>query len=352
MPSVNEDILDAAIQHQIEVQQMIASTVTELQGILDDGNQQILEELLDQDAQINEARDTKQWALLLAGLLAAVQVANGDANAAMNVDFRSYLSDYINYEADWQVSMLADIVPADVPVYSPTADELDAYLYDTPILGRYTDDWFNDYESATYDRVEAEINMGAVGGSDADMISGALSDGAFLIGARQLNNMGRTLFNSAGNSARQAVADANPDLVGAVQWHATLDESTCETCADLDGEVFDSEDDADEEMPAHPSCRCFFIPVTRSAMKMGLSVSPELRKKMNGQPASKTRYSDWLKRQSAAVQDNALGPSKGKLFRIGKLPIRKFTDSRHRILTLAELKRRHKDAFKRAKVHI
>src|ERR1035437_9166224 len=110
MPSVNEDILDAAIQHQIEVQQMIASTVSDLQGTLDDGNEQILEELLDQDAQINEARSTKQWSLLLAGLLAAVQVANGDANAAMNVDFRSYLSDYINYEADFQVSMLADIV--------------------------------------------------------------------------------------------------------------------------------------------------------------------------------------------------------------------------------------------------
>jgi hypothetical protein len=331
---------------------MIASAVSDLQGTLNDGNEQILEELLAQDAQINEARSTKQWAFLLSGLLLAVKVANGDANAAMNVDFRSYLSDYINYEADFQVGMLADIVPADVPVYSPLADELDAYLYDTPILGRYTDDWFNDYESATYDRVAAEINMGAVGGSDAGMISGALEDGAFMIGSRQLNNMGRTLFNSAGNSARRAVADANPDLVGAVQWHAVLDGDACVVCADLDGEVYESEDDAPEEMPAHPSCRCFFVPVTFSAAKMGISASPDLRKKMNGQPASKTRYADWLKRQSAAVQDNALGPSRGKLFRIGKLPVGKFTDSRHRILTLAELKQRHKDAFKRAKVHI
>jgi hypothetical protein len=134
---------------------------------------------------------------------------------------------------------------------------------------------------------------------------------------------------------------------------ATLDEATCETCADLDGEVFDSEDDAPEEMPAHPSCRCFFVPVTRSAMKMGLRyIPPDIRQKMNGQPAGKTRYSDWLKRQSAAVQDNALGPSRGKLFRIGKLPVKKFTDSRHRILTLAELKQRHKDAFRRAKVNV
>ena len=352
MPSVNEDILDAAIQHQIDVQQMIASTVTDLQGTLDDGNEQILEELLTEDAAINDARSTKEWRVLLAGLLAAIMVANRDANAAMNVDFRSYLSDYINYEADFQVSMLEDIVPIDVDVVSPLADELDAYLYDTPILGRYTDDWFNDYESATYDRVAAEINMGAVAGDDADMIAGALGDTAFLIGARQLTNMTRTLFNSAGNSARQAVADANPDLVGAVQWHAVLDSVTCETCSDLDGEVFDSEDDAPEEMPAHSSCRCFFIPVTRSAMKMGISADPELRKKMNGQPASKTRYADWLRRQSAKVQDDALGPSRGKLFRIGKLPIGMFTDSRHRILTLAELKQRHAAVFEKVGLQV
>jgi hypothetical protein len=110
MPSVNEDLLDEAIQHQIDVQQMIASIVDDLKGTLSNGDDQILEEVLTQEASINDARSTKQWSAMLAALLFSIKVANRDAHAAMNFDFNNYIRDFVRYEADFQVNMLEETV--------------------------------------------------------------------------------------------------------------------------------------------------------------------------------------------------------------------------------------------------
>jgi hypothetical protein len=59
-------------------------------------------------------------------------------------------------------------------------------------------------------------------------------------------------------------------------------------------------------------------------------------------------YGDWLRRQSAAVQDDVLGKSKGVLFRRGELPIDRFTDKSGAEYTLDELKRREAEAWEKA----
>lgn len=48
-------------------------------------------------------------------------------------------------------------------------------------------------------------------------------------------------------------------------------------------------------------------------------------------------YSQWLKGQSRATQELALGKRKAQPFRCGQLSVRDFIDDRGRILTLKEL---------------
>jgi SPP1 gp7 family putative phage head morphogenesis protein len=48
-------------------------------------------------------------------------------------------------------------------------------------------------------------------------------------------------------------------VVSQVLWDATLEENTCEDCADLDGQYFDKHDHPD--VPFHPNCRCCIIPI-------------------------------------------------------------------------------------------
>ena len=54
----------------------------------------------------------------------------------------------------------------------------------------------------------------------------------------------------------------------------------------------------------------------------------------------RTTYAQWLKKQPAAVQDEVLGKTRGKLFRSGKVTIDRMIDPRLRPLTLAELAER------------
>jgi hypothetical protein len=60
-----------------------------------------------------------------------------------------------------------------------------------------------------------------------------------------------------------------------------------------------------------------------------------LAERMGGE-ALRESYSQWLWRQSRAVQDRILGPDQALRFRDGRLKIQRFTD-RGRALSLAEL---------------
>ena len=48
-------------------------------------------------------------------------------------------------------------------------------------------------------------------------------------------------------------------VVGKVMWTATLEDNTCDYCADMDGKIFDL-DKAPNPL-AHPMCRCCLVPV-------------------------------------------------------------------------------------------
>lgn len=55
-------------------------------------------------------------------------------------------------------------------------------------------------------------------------------------------------------------------------------------------------------------------------------------------PPQRETYADWIKRQPAGVQDEILGPTRGKLLRSGKYSVGDFVDTRGQPLTLDELK--------------
>jgi len=72
------------------------------------------------------------------------------------------------------------------------------------------------------------------------------------------------------------------------------------------------------------------------------------RASADGQVDANLSYGEWLKRQPAEVQDEVLGPTRGKLLRAGKLTMDRFYNDRGRYLTLDELRERNATAFERA----
>lgn len=69
---------------------------------------------------------------------------------------------------------------------------------------------------------------------------------------------------------------------------------------------------------------------------------------MDGQVPAETTYADWLKSQSAARQDEVLGPTRGRLLRQGDLPMDRMYDHKGRFLTLDQLRARDAAAFEKA----
>jgi hypothetical protein len=99
------------------------------------------------------------------------------------------------------------------------------------------------------------------------------------------------------------------------------------------------------------NCRCTTVPVTKSFRELGLDVDEVpagTRASMNGQVPATQTYEQWLRRQSAEVQDDVLGVTKGALFRRGGLKIRDFINNAGKEYTLDELRKVEAGAFKKA----
>jgi SPP1 gp7 family putative phage head morphogenesis protein len=89
------------------------------------------------------------------------------------------------------------------------------------------------------------------------------------------------------------------------------------------------------------NCRSTTCPVVKSWRELGIDIDEApagTRASMNGQVPEKTTYNDWLKGQPAKVQDDILGPGRGKLFRDGTHSVSNFVDRKTgRHYTLKEL---------------
>ena len=93
------------------------------------------------------------------------------------------------------------------------------------------------------------------------------------------------------------------------------------------------------------------MPVLVSFHELGLNIdefTPTTRAGMDGQVAADTTYGDWLKRQSAARQDQVLGATRGKLLRDGGMTVDRFANDKGRWLSLDTLRAQDAAAFTKA----
>lgn len=105
-------------------------------------------------------------------------------------------------------------------------------------------------------------------------------------------------------------------------------------CASRDGKVYPI--DSGPRPPAHVGCRSVTVP------KVGDIPGVE--------PFKRPTYAEWLAKQPASVQDDILGPTRGRLYRSGGLKVESFVDRKGSTLSLEELQRRDAAAFQRAGV--
>ncbi len=253
-------------------------------------------------------------------------------------------------EVEWQKEVMNEIADIDLNLQTLAAEQLRQVVFAKPFDGRTVAQWYDRLEESAQERLSQEIRRGVTEGLTTPQIVSRIQNEGYLTTTRkQTEAVVRSATSHIANAAREALFEANADIMNGVQFVATLDSRTCLRCSPLDGKVFELGKGV--RPPLHTNCRCTVTPVTKSYKELGIDaedVPVGTRASMNGQIAGDITYNQWLKAQPLEVQELALGKAKAQLFRNGNLNIDQFVNRNRVEFTLEDLKKREAGAFKKA----
>lgn len=392
MKTTNELLQDALIRHEVYLLRYSGHLRNEMLKILNKSEAEL-------SARIGRVGSSGlntpvEWKRLEALQKALAAIRMGSWQQA--IDYMMEQSIALAYqEPIWMSGIVQTLVPVTIETVIPTQRQLRAITTSRPFEGALLKDWASTMARSDIRRINAAVQAGMIAGESMDTIARRVLgtrafggvDGVTETARRQVDAITRTAVQHIANSSRRMFFDENADIVTEERFVATLDSRTTVVCASHDGEVFPRGEGP--QPPLHFRCRSLRImalnaeflgerpakPVTESEMldsftrENGLSPvrnrdglprgfkgkydqfrREEIRRRV-GPIAAKTTYSEWLKGQSVAFQNEVLGVTKGKLFRQGGLTLDKFVDLNGGELTLGQLASKHAAAFEAAGIN-
>lgn len=349
-----DDILHSQIERDIQLERYKRGQVTRMLALLARVEEDVIAQIgrLDPTSVRPSYREAR-----LVRLLAAVQERIDEYGSMLEKELIPEYQQLAVDESKFGVRLLSELPPVALDVLTPATATIRAAVTARPFQGRLLREWVGEHSAAVRYRLRGAIRMGVTQGETIDQIvrrvrgtkANSYRDGVMEVNRRGAESMVRTAVSHTVNAARAATYEANSDIVKGVQWVATLDGRTSQTCISLDGKVFPLS--SGPRPPAHINCRSSTIPVLKSwkELEIALPEAPEgTRASMDGQVAAGLRYADWLSRKPAAFQDDVLGRTRAALWRRGELPMEKFTDYSGRAYTIDELRKRAPASFEKA----
>nr|WP_313632755.1 phage minor head protein [Brevundimonas naejangsanensis] len=328
MASPAERLIDEAVKHRIALSRYSTATVRKVLALLNRTDARLVERILRAD---NEGRDPVQ----LERLLEEVRALQSDGwtvlRGRLNEDVAA-LADAERLFTERMVHFGQRSVGLATVTNAPTTAQVVAAVNARPFQGRYLRGWLDEAEAGAAKRVRETLRQGFVEGRSVTALVREIrgtralqyKDGVLEISRRGAEAMVRTALTHTASVASKETYQAL--AVEEARFIATLETRTCLVCATLHNTVHPLA--TFPWSPRHIACRCTSIPVIK-----GLP------------PIEAPSYSDWLMRQPVEVQNDVLGVRKAQLFRSGKLTLDRFVDSKGRVLTLEELKKRDAAAF-------
>lgn len=371
MASVNDRLRDSELSHQIGLQRYGNGVVRRIIAILNRADADLFTQLTVALERLPAASFTVDR---LEQLLGSVRFLNAQAYQMVGRELTDEMRRLTEYEAGFQFELFRTAVPAQVvasvSIAQVSVDQVYTAALGRPYQGRLLREWSASIEADRMTRIRDATRQGYVQnqtiGQIVQRIRGTKAkgygDGIIEIDRRNAESVVRTAVAHFAGTTRDAFYERNDDLVKAVVWTATLDTRTSETCRARDSKQYtnDTHKPIGHSVPwlsgpgrSHWGCRSTSTPVLRSFRELGIPIDemdPGTRATMDGQTPAETTYSQWLAKQSAARQDDVLGPTRGKLLRQGGLTVDRFTTDKGRYLSLDELRAQDAIAFRRAGV--
>lgn len=369
MPTTSNDrIADGFIRRQINLQKRYRGIVDELVRILNRGEPRLRRIVKSAVRRIRQ-RPSRQ-ATIIADLRVQLRDAIADDWKLYGRTLRADLDALMRDEVAFSRAMIEGNLPVTILLATVKSQDLRKLRGNFPIEGRTLAQWLaqarqNDLRRITDSTIagivqrETPVQVGRrVFGSErlrgTDGVRSATRNGTQAL----VNTVAAGLILEA---RRQLWADSN--LIDEELYVAVLDSRTTVVCSTLDGNRYPTNEGP--RPPIHFNCRSIRVPivpgaklgrrpinrVSRDGRELAGLRGPARRRRaaeLVGQAPAELKYTEFFERQSASFQDSVLGPTRGRLYRRGQLPLERFIDETGERLTLRELYERERAAFNRA----
>lgn len=346
--TVNAEIRDATLRHQINLEQFAVRATDRVLRNLSESDRRIVALLLQNQLEdVSEGRRR----LRLESVIRRIRDINAESRVEVSAALRDETTALGEEERDFNELLL---VPFFLLLYNrrpviPGAGSVRSAVLTTPYRGTRRNfaaqrQHVQEFFRIRHQRIADELRLGFAAGEETTATVRRLRErrtGTFAQQRRELGAISRSSFTAAAAAASSKVAEENEEVISE-RWDTTLDGRACLVCASRHGLQFPVGEGP--YPPAHPNCRC----VRRKVLRDGGAVDID-------------SFDEWLRRQPRAVQEQVLGKTRFRLFRAGKLSVRRFVDrpdvdtgsvSGNHIFTIAELRASDdaalRDAFRKA----
>lgn len=376
--TANERLFDETVRRRLYVLRYAEMAAASVARLLDEAEKELVGRIADALARgTNPAR--------LEALLRSVKQQRDLAYEQVATRAMADLEKLALSEVNWERSLLQSVVPVELILADVAIEALRAAI-NTPISGLKLDRWLAGISAAELQQIERAIRLGVAQGETIDQMVARIrgtrdafyQNGILSVSRRNAEALVRTAVNHVSNQARELVWYDAGDLIQALRWTSTLDGRTSDICRARDGHFAPLEGRELPEglaklippgarPPAHFNCRSVMVALLNGVALAGVrpyiaddrtqqerqaafraearqrgvpvaTVRQEWANRVVGQVPAETTYDQWLRRQSAAFQDDILGPARGRLFREG-MTLDRFVDHTGRRVTLDELDR-------------
>ncbi|MGO2450886.1 hypothetical protein [Pseudomonas taetrolens] len=368
MPTVNEALQAAAIGHAIDLLHLSNAEVRKIIALLNSADAELRAQLILAIASLGVESFTVTH---MNSVLVSVLEINKSIYAAIQETMVESVIDLAKYEIGYQKALFTEVIPQQVRVTvslgSVNLDQARQIAMSRPFQGKLLKEWLGNLEVNRAARIRDGVRMGMVEGQTTEQIvrrvmgikSEGYADGLLNRSRQDIESVVRTAISHTAQGARDAFYRANDDLIAEVSWLSTLDNKTSVDCRLRDRLRYtnDTHEPVGHKVPwkagpgrIHWCCRSTSTPILKGYEELRLSKGlPEsTRASMDGQVPKSTTYGEWLIEQSAARQDQILGPNRGKLLREGGLTPDQFYNDRGKFLTLDQLRERDAASFAKA----
>ena len=357
MASVNAELRDLLISHQIGLQRLTNREVKDMLALLDRAERDIRAvlkarlQLIASTGKDGGPLVTRRIEQLLAEIHAMRKVAILDLYAPLADD----LEEFALYEQGYLTRSLRSTIPSRIPFEPALASTelLRSIVRSQPFQGKLLYDHFRALvkrNGLVARRMKELIEEGLATGAPPVTITRRVSAQALGITRANVQAIVQTSMSHVTNSMRDQFTQDNTDVIKATQWVGTLDSRLCSICLVRDGHTYDPVTHApldggppwgDGPGRMHWNDRCTPAPVLKSWEELGIDakeLTGEQRASMDGFVDADTTAEQWVGRQSYERLSDMFGPRRADLLTSGGLDISDLVRTDGTLITLEELR--------------